>query len=445
MSNDGDGRVTAATAEPAAAGAEQRPAEAPPRATPTHEGETEPSSVKKAPLWAVLLAALVAAAAFFALWSLGKKPHEEREERLASEAKSFDPRPIVDVAKPKPGQSSFDLSLPADVAPFQTTDVYARASGYVKSLGGDVGDRVAAGKLLAEIDTPEIDAEIAKARASVDFARAEVAKDRVDLDLATATLKRFEGFARTGGVTEQQLNEKRAAVEQAKSALGASEASIAVADAEVKRLATLQEFERVAAPFDGVITARGYDLGALVGPSSGKALFRVEKTDVLRVYVNVPQTHAPSVKVGGRATLVVRNFPGREFSGEVTRTASVLDPATRTLRCEIDVPNPDGALFSGMYGEVRLPVATPRAPLLVPTSAPQFGADGTTVWIVEGDRARARKVETGRDFGMEIEVLSGLAPDDLVIRNPGDRLADGLAVRVAERTPAASAASAPPR
>jgi len=406
---------------------------------PAHEDAVDESTLPKIRWWSVLAAVVVAAAALAKLYAMGAGPRHERSEEARTVAATYDPRPTVDVVKAKRGETAFDLRLPADVDSMQQTAVFARTNGYLARFTVDVGDRVSAGRVLAEIDAPEVDAQIVWARAAVDVAKANVAKARVDLELSETTLKRFEGFAASGGATAQQLDEKRSAAAQTKSALAAAEANVVLAAAEVKRLETLQGFERVAAPFDGVITARNYDVGALVGPSSGSAakeLFRLERGDVLRAWVNVPQAYVESAKVGAKAYLSVSNWPGREFAGAVARTSGVLDPSTRTLRCEIDVPNPDGTLFAGMYGQVRFPVTTQRPTLTVPTSAPTFGASGPTVWVVAADRVHARKVALGRDFGAEIEVLDGIGADDDVVKNPGERLLDGLEVRVAARVTA---------
>jgi RND family efflux transporter MFP subunit len=405
------------------------PADAP-RAEP-HEEKVDAQSLPKVRLWAVVLALAAAGGAFWKLHSMGVAPRQERDAALREEAASYDPRPLVDVVKPVRAKAAFDLRLPADMAPMQTTAVAARANGYLRALHADVGDRVTAGTVLAEIDTPEVDAQIVQAHATADLARANVAKAKVDLDLATATFKRYEGFASTGGVTAQQLDEKRFAVEQTKSDLASSEAAVVVAEADIKRLTTLQGFERVAAPFDGVVTARGYDVGALVGSAAAQPLFRLAQVDVLKVFVDVPQTYVSAIREGDPAFLSVRNWPGREFAGKVVRTTGVLDATTRTLRLEIDVSNTDGALYAGMFGEVRIPITTAHPPLMVPTSAAQFGAAGSIVWIADGNKARARKVTLGRDFGAEIEVADGLADGDLVVRNPGERLADGVELRIA--------------
>jgi len=229
--------------------------------------------------------------------------------------------------------------------------------------------------------------------------------------------------------------------------LEAGKASLAVADAEVKRLTVLQGFERVVAPFAGTITARNYDVGALLAPTNtgdGRELYRLDRTDSLRVFVSVPQAYATGVNIGENAFVTVRNYQGREFAGKVTRSAGAVDPATRTLRFQVDVPNADAKLYAGMYGEVRLPVAAERPTLTVPTSALVFGAEGTFVWVVEGDRAHKKSVVVGRDFGTELEITSGLSATDDVVKNPGERLVEGMTVRVSRAgsngaTPAAGA------
>ena len=427
-------------------------ARAPAAPAPHAEEGIDPATLPRIRWWAVCLALAVAGAAFYRLRALGMDPHLERVAAARSAAEAYDPRPVVDLVKPKRGAASFDLRLPADVDSFQETAIFARTSGYLRRILVDIGDHVVAGQPLAEIDTPEVDAQVVWAKAAVQVARANVSKLTVDLELGKTTLKRYEGSAATGGVEAQQLDEKRSAVAQAKTALAAAEASVVLAEAEVLRQTTLQGFGRIAAPFAGVITARGYDVGALLGPSgpsAPKEILRLERGDVLRAWVNVPQAYISSAKLGAKAYLTVRNWPGREFEGALARTAGVLDPSTRTLRCQIDVPNADGTLASGMFGAMRFPVTTDRPTLTVPTSAPTFGAAGPTVWVVANDHVQGRKVTLGRDFGTEIEVVEGLSAEDDVVRNPGERLLDGLEVRVAPppataAPPAALPTAAPP-
>lgn len=426
-----------ATESPPPAGAQ------PAQTDVSHEDAVDPARVPKIRWWAVLLALIVAAVAFHRLYVLGTRSREERDAALVSERNAYEPRPVVEVVKPKRGPTTFDLRLPADLDSMQETAVFARTSGYVKSLLVDIGDRVGASKRLAEIDIPEVAAQVATARAAVAVAESNVAKLKIDLQLAVSTLKRFDDLAKSGAIVAQDLDEKRSAVSLAESVLATAEANVLLAHADLNRLNTLQGFRFVDSPFAGVVTARGYDVGALVGPSgatSGAPLFRIERDDVLRVWVNVPQAHVAAAKDKAKGYLTVRNWPGREFPGELARTAGALDPASRTLRCQFDVPNPDRALFAGMFGELRFPVTTERPVLTVPTSAPAYSTAGPILWILEGDHARSKRVVLGRDYGPEIEIIEGVAATDDVIRSPGERLLDGMQVVVS----APSAPSVPP-
>jgi RND family efflux transporter MFP subunit len=287
------------------------------------------------------------------------------------------------------------------------------------------------GELLAEIDAPDLDAELVRAQATTALAQQGVAKANNDRELAKATLARYEGLGQKGGVTQQDLDEKRSNATQAEVALATARASVAASEAEVARLATLQKFERVTAPFQGVVTARDLDVGTLLpSGANGRVLFRIARTDVVRVFVDVPQGDATDVRIGGDATLLVRNHPGREFAGKISRTAGALDPATRTLRVQIDVENGDGLLLPGMYGEARLKIVRKSGRATVPTSAVVFDAGGTHVWLVKESKAARLDVALGTDFGTAIEIENGIAADADVVTNPGERLREGGPVRV---------------
>ena len=378
------------------------------------------------------------AAGFALLFVLGGLPRFRayRHARAAAEEEAAG-KPVVEAGRPARERAAGELTLPADVRAWQTTSLYPRTTGYIKTLLVDIGDRVSADQLLAEIATPEVDAELLQARAALDQARTAAERTESDYQLAQATLVRYEGFARSGGVTQQQLDERRSAERQAWAALQGGKANVSAAAANVSRLEALQGFERVAAPFPGTVATRGYDIGALVSPGSsgpGRELFRIDRTDILRVFIDAPQQYVGEMQIGREAAVTVRNYPGRSFSGTIARTAGSLDPGTRTLRVEIDVTNAENLLFAGMYGEVRLPIT--RAPaLLIPTSATLFDTEGTRVALVKDDRVHFQKVTLGRDLGKNIEVLEGLHPDDLVIRNPGQRLVEGGPVRTASGSP----------
>jgi RND family efflux transporter MFP subunit len=412
---------------------------------PDREQHEDLSNLPTVGTRSVAIAVAIAVCAFAGLFLLGWIPHRDRTDALNAAAADQDDRPPVDTVRPKPASEAVDLRLPADVRSMQQTSIIPRANGYLKRILVDIGDHVEAGALLAEIDTPDVDADLARATANVELSNANLLKAQEDFALADTTLKRYANSVEGGGVTRQQLDERRSALSESQASLAAARAGVAVAEADVRRLTVLQGFERVTAPFSGTITARNNDVGALLTPSNtteGRELYRIDRTDSLRVFVNVPQTYATAVKVGDDAFLSVRNHVGREFAGKIARTAGAIDPATRTLRTQIDVPNADGVLYSGMYGEVRLPLRSGHPSLVVPTSALVFVADGTWVWTVESDRARRRKVAVGRDFGTEIEVLTGLTEQDTVVKNPGERLVDGVEVRASSEPEARKAEGA---
>jgi RND family efflux transporter MFP subunit len=405
----------------------------------THADEHQiPTDLPEVGGLGVVLIAVVVLALFGGLFLLGWMPHEKQQAEARQEAKeAAETKPIVDVTRPKPSNAAVDLVLPGDVQANQTTAIYARTNGYLKPLppGIDIGARVKAGQLIAEIATPEVDAELEQARASLEQANVNVGRATNEYNFNKGTFERYEGLSKTGGVTQQQLDEKRSAFNIATSSLKAAQASVLAANAAVKRLTELQGFEKVTAPFDGEITARNYDAGALISVSNtaaGKELFRVEQTDTLRVFVSVPQGYATDVKPGQEADLVVRNYPGQAFKGKVARTAGAIDLATRTLRVEVDVPNGDHKLFPGMYGQIRFKIPQAKPALRLPTSAFVFGTDGMRVTVLEGDKVHYRPVVVGRDFGSEAEVASGVSADEQVVTNPGEHLADGMEVAVAK-------------
>jgi RND family efflux transporter MFP subunit len=408
-----------------------------------------PTDLPKVGTGTVVVVAALFLALLGALFALGYFPHRQRVAASEKIAADVDQTPVVDVVAPRRAESTGELLLPADARALQETSIYPRASGYLKKLLVDIGDHVKAGQLLAEIDTPEIDAQLNASRAALRQAQANLAKSKADLDLAQTTLKRYEEAAKTadGSVTQQDLDQRRSAVNQAESAVHAEEANVGAAQADVQRYTDLQGFQKVTAPIDGVVSARNYDVGALLSPNNtaaGAELFRITRSDTLRVFVNVPQWAATSIKPGQAARFQVRNFPGKWFEGKVTRTTGTIDPASRTLRVQVDIPNPSGALQAGMYGKVRLAVHEAQPPLLVPTSAMLFEADGAKVAVVDGGgKVKMLPITVGRDFGTELEVIAGLSGDERIISNPGQRLSDGVAVEVAPPQKAPAAPGAP--
>lgn len=371
------------------------------------------------------------------LFAVGYVPNHRRNaeiEARASERKND--KPIVSVVLPKRAPGAPAIELPGTARAFQSTALYPRASGYIRKLNVDIGDKVKAGDTLAEIETPELDAQLAAARAALEQSKANATKADSDFELAGTTLQRYQEFAKTGGVTQQQLDERRTAYEQARSAQAGAAANVKTGEAEVQRLTALQGFQRVVAPFDGVITARGYDAGALLaGTNASKPLFQLDQTNMIRVFVDVPQGYAPQVRVGNATKFITRAEPNRPFVGAIARTAGAIDETTRTLRVEADFPNDDGRLLPGTYGQVRYEVgaADQKPPLVVPTSALVFDSKGTRVVVIDAaGKASFKPIAVGRDYGTEIEVAGGLDGGERVVANPGERVADGVEVEVAQ-------------
>lgn len=398
---------------------------------------------------AVVIIAAVVVVLFAALFFIGWLPHRHRMDEAKNEAKqAVESKPVVNVAAPKRSTPTVDLILPADVQAFQSTAIYARTNGYLQPLsqGIDIGAEVKAGQLLAQISAPEVDAEIEQADAALQQANVITGRANNEYAFAKATYDRYSGLAQSGGVTQQQLDEKRSAFNIANSSLKAAQANVAAAQASLKRLTELQGFQKIVAPFDGVITARNYDAGALIATTNtgaGRELFRIAETDRLRVFLNVPQTYATEVKAGQDADLLVRNYPGVPFTGKVARSTGVIDPATRTMRVEVDIPNAEHKLFPGMWGQLRFKIGQEKPPMVVPTGALVFGPGGSSVALVDaGAKVRFVNVIVGRDFGSEAEVTSGLNGDERVVTNPSDRLADGVEVKVAAAKPAGGPQSA---
>ncbi|MBB5508058.1 efflux RND transporter periplasmic adaptor subunit [Paraburkholderia atlantica] len=321
--------------------------------------------------------------------------------------------------------STQDLLLPGSVSSWADASVYARTSGYVQHWYTDIGAHVKAGQTLAQIDTPELDAQLQQARA--DEATAEA-----NYRFASTTAQRWQTMLQTQSVSQQDA--------QAKSSDAAAKlATLQAAQANVARLQELVSYQKVTAPFDGVITARNVQVGALVtaGGTPGLAtmpgeLFHIAQTDRLRIYVDVPQDDASLVGAGTAVSVTTQQYPGRRFEASVARSSNVIDPVSRTLRVEVDMDNRDGALMPGAYAQVHLSLTTATPALELPVSALLFRPDGVTIAVVDAhDKVQLRKVTIGRDFGTYVEVATGLSPTDRVIDNPGDAIADGQSVRVA--------------
>jgi len=328
--------------------------------------------------------------------------------------------PTVSVVHPKLGAPQTEIVLPGNVQAFADSPIYARTNGYLKKWYVDIGARVRAGQLLADIETPEVDQQLDQARADLNTAEANLA-------LSQITAQRYQELAKTDSVSKQD-------VDNANGDYAAKKAMVASAQSNVRRLEELQSFERIYAPFDGVITARNTDVGHLINSGAGAPateLFHIAAIQQLRVYVNVPQQYSPSAKPGLTADLTLQERPGRRFTGTLVRTADSIDPATRTLLAEVDVDNRAGELLPGAYAQVHLRVPAGTPALILPVSALIFRSDGLQVGIVENsNRATLKNVVLGHDLGSEVEVVSGLAAEDLVITNPPDSLVSGETLRI---------------
>ncbi len=391
----------------------------------TNLDQDETPNVSRGCLVTLVVAALIAAAAF-AIAGIDRRVHANTELVRYTDANAAPP---VSLAQPVFEKDAREIVLPGNMQAFTLAPIYARTTGYVKSWSYDIGTHVHKGDLLAVIETPELDQQLAQARADLATAQSNAA-------LAKITADRYQGLIAQNAVSQQDTD-------NALAQLRATNTEVNSAQANVHRLEELQSFERIEAPFDGVITARNLDIGQLVTPagstttpgagtvSASKEVFDISATQTLRVFVNVPQIYAPDAKNGVMATLTLPQYPGRTFHGKLVRSSGAVDPATRTLLAEVDVDNSSGELLPGSYTEVHLNVSTNVPALIVPVSALILEPDGLHVATVDSaNHAHIVRVASGRDSGSTIEILSGLAPGQSVIANPPDSLTDGELVRV---------------
>ena len=349
----------------------------------------------------------------------------EQTERMAV--------PYVSVIHATPINSDSEMVLPGTLKPYVESPIYARTNGYLKKWYKDMGGRVEKGEILAEIDTPEIDQELAQSKAQLVTAQA-------NLSLASVTATRYQDLIKSDSVSRQDLD-------NANGDLAAKKAMEQSADANVKRLEEMESFKRVYAPFTGIITQRNVDPGTLInagnGGSATREMFNLAQIDPMRVYVSVPQSYSPSIHAGLKACLSLSELAQRSFCGQVVRTANAIDPNTRTLLTEVDVPNPTGTLLPGAYAEVHFDVKLTGTHLSLPINALLFRPEGTLAAVVGADsKVEFRKLTIGRDLGNALEVLQGIGPEDRIVVNPPDSLDQNQAVNLA---PQDSSARAPNR
>src|SRR5579871_5325033 len=355
--------------------------------------------------------------------------HVTHERALAKETE-LQTIPTVAVVYPAAEKPDEELILPGSLLAYEESPIYARTSGYLVRWYKDIGSRVHEGELLATIDTPEIDQELNQARAGREQIVAQ-------LELAKISAERWENLRKSDSVSAQEADQQTSGYKQA-------QANLAAADANVRRLEQLESFKKVYAPFSGVLTKRTVDPGALINAGAGapgRELFDIARVDPLRVYTSVPQAYAPFIKVGSSTAVTLQEFPGQKFSAKIARTAEAIDPSTRTLLTEVDVPNKDARLLPGSCGEVHFAVGSDVNKVTVPVNAMLFRSEGTRVAIVGADsKVELRPIVIGRDYGATLEVLDGISPSDRIVINPPDSLEAGQQVNIASPAPGTPAA-----
>jgi multidrug efflux system membrane fusion protein len=391
---------------------EQRNPEPATKGAPPAPHQAAPA--KKSGLFAIIVLAILMVAGVFALARrfTERGALAKETERLAT--------PTVAVITPSAEPAADQLVLPAQLQAYVESAIYARTNGYLLRWNKDIGSQVKKGELLAEIDTPEVDQELSQAKAAQQQTVAQ-------LQLAKSTAERWINLRKTDSVSQQESDQQSSAYTQAM-------ANNAAAEANVRRLQQLESFKHVYAPISGVITRRNTDVGALITAGSsgtGKELFDVAQVDPLRVFVSVPQSNAPAIRAGLPAYIELREYPGQKFSGKVVRTADSIDPATRTLLTEIDVPNPRGHLLPGSYAEVHFAVPVQITRLSIPVNALLFRPEGPRVAVVGSDhKVHLKAISIGRDYGTKVEILGGLDEKDQIVVNPADSLEEGQEVNI---------------
>ncbi len=383
-----------------------------------------PPEIPPAPPRRALMVVGVALLVLLAAGAITLISRVSHEQALAKETE-LQTIPTVAVVHPLAEKPDEELILPGSLLAYEESPIYARTSGYLVRWYKDIGSRVKEGELLADIDTPEIDQELNQSRA----ARQQIV---AQLELAKISAERWENLRKTDSVSAQEADQQTSGYKQA-------QANLVAADANVKRLEQLEGFKRVYAPFSGVLTKRNVDPGALINAGAGAAgreLFDIARVDPLRVYTSVPQAYAPVIRVGESTVVTLQEFAGQKFSAKVARTAESIDPNTRTLLTEVDVPNKDGRLLPGSFGEVHFAVGSNVDKVTVPVNAMLFRSQGAQLAVVGLDnKIQLRAINIGKDYGTTLEILGGVSIQDQVVINPPDSLEEGQQVNVASASP----------
>jgi membrane fusion protein, multidrug efflux system len=389
-----------------------------------------PATLSRAGMVAIALGGAVLLAAAFAFGYLPRHRQQLALEGAVQTAGQAAMR--VDVIAPKAGSSDRAVLLPGSVQALQETVLYARASGFVRRWLVDMGDKVTAGQLLAEIETPELDQELEQATAVLAQARPTLARSKANRQLSGANLERYKQLTPQGIASQADLDQHQAQAQVDEADVSVAEATISAQQANIRRLTQLKAFSRVTAPFAGTITRRWVEVGALVTAGNGQPLYRVAALDPARVFVQVPQDVAPGIRADIAAQVMVREYPGKTFVGRVSRTAGELDANTRTMSTEIRVPNPDGTLIAGMYAQVALTLPSPHRVFELPATALMSDANGLRVATVDSDsRIHLIPVVVERDTGANIEISTGLTGDERIAKLASAEFTEGRPVEVA--------------
>jgi len=389
-----------------------------------------PAPAKASPARLVLVLGGVAVV-LVAAFAIGWLPRHQAKKDLEQEAKATaDSILRVQLVVPKSKSSDRAMELPGSVMALEEATIYPRASGYLRTWKVDLGDKVAEGALLAEIDTPEVDQQLAQAKAELARAEASLVQARANKAYSQTTLDRMKDLAPKGVASQQELDKSNSQAQVDEANVDVAQANIEAQKANIRRLAQMQGFSRITAPFAGTITSRTVERGALVSPTT--AMFKLSQAETVRVFVQVPQDVAPTVKVDQPAGVKVREYAGRTFEGKVARAAGALDPMSRTMNTEIRVPNPKSELLAGMYAQVSLTLPSPHRVWEVPATAVMTGAKGIHVAIVDGTKIHLVPVTIERDNGATMELATGLEEGDKVVKLGSSELTEGRTVEIAQ-------------
>jgi len=368
-------------------------------------------------VWAIAL--VVVAVVLF--WGIRSRVRAGRTARAEAAQSAVTPVSVISPTRAAPAQ---EIILPGNVQPFSSSPIYSRTNGYLRKWYVDIGARVKQGQLLAVIDAPEVDQQVEQSVSNLNTAKANLA-------LAEITKNRYQALLTKKAVSQQD-------VDNAVGTYNANKSIVEADQANVKQLQALQSFEKIYAPFDGIVTARNTDIGDLVNSGSAGGvktdLFHIAQPGTLRVYVNVPEEYSQGIKEGMTADITLAEFPGRKFQGKLVRTADAINMTTRTLLIEVDVANPTGTLLTGSYAEVHLAIPTQASTFVIPVNTLIFRTEGLHVAIVRGGKVVLAAVTPGHDFGNTIEILAGLKADDQVIVNPPDSVVHGQEVQIVQAT-----------